>query len=389
MSGYSIISLYGLGDTYLIAALCAAFKYHHCRDGEQLTLIVKESHRDLALLFSGYDHLETWPDHKVATYAAQEAGYHHELLPGMLFPAHPSTVLIRGDDCVRFGRMTDAAMYAMILGVPTDAPLSLPVIPPSVRDEARAIAQELDVDLRHTAILFPGANSSPPPPDHTWHQLKFDLAHAGWKVIVNDLEKIPLRTVIPLCEIAGWAIGTTCGLMQMLISSRAQCRKTILAYTIPYPYAYHRKTDGLDYDIEEYRVTGDPTHDQHVINLVAYGRNARGEIPSPNPMMLIDVPTPPGEIIDRLSILYVKQQRTNAMLYPDIARLSEFRDRLVARFPEIAELEHQLRAVTIEGWDAHNGASVETILGINRRRIAIKNQINAVCNVSFREEKSY
>lgn len=433
---YVIASPFGLGDTYLLAALCQAFRAKYCRQGQRLLLIVKESHRDLAEMFDG-----------VEVRAVPDAALHHKglrssIMPGVPMFAHPSFVDVRsdypedyhGDPTGRAlpGRMSDAAMYAMILGLHPATPLTLPKVLDAARAEAEQIAVRLAIAPGRTVILSPEANSWPAAPEPLWSMITDSLSREGWTVVRNDPARIPLRCVIPLLEIAGWFVGSNCGLMQTIVLGRAACRKTILTKSVhlgevgayangaplPYTCVYgFRKVDGHQYDVEEFRVD-DESRFGEVAELLATGRNARGPVPDPRPTQTLDLPTAPGDVIDALIIMQIKRDKLgqSRVSYRDIAVLCEVRDGLARECADVPALEAELRRLNEVAWD-NNEILIQTYADpnfgsetwvpncsineenalkafgrahrSNQERVRVKNKINAACRYGSREEKSY
>ena len=440
---YVLVSTFGVGDTYLIAALCAAFRERYCRSGERLILVVPEGHHDLAGMFSeSLDGLA-----KISSGEARRLNHTaprgQTLTPGVAFMPHPQFVGVRSDypsdprdpaSPPAHGRMSDAAMFAMIMGLRPDAPLTTPRVPTAERALAEQVADQLGVVCDRTVVLVDHANSWPAPPDDLWTALTEELSTAGWRVLRNDPSRMPMRCLLPLLEICGWVVGANCGLMQTLVLSRARLRKTVLTSSrwlgatdshgagvvIPGTCAYgFRKADGRQYDIDEFRVDDDPASRRQLAVAIASGRMSTGPVPDPSPLSVVEAPVSPGEVLDRLTILQIKRDRLPAKapgLYRDIAPLCEIRDGLVRAHPEIVALESELRRLNEVSWDG-NEILIETFADDryggeswtigqdteraertlrafgrahrgNQRRVRVKNEINRIC-LAGREEKSY
>lgn len=438
---YILVSTFGVGDTYLIAALCAAFREKFCRrTGQRLILIVPEEHRDLAGMFSGaLDALHTMPTAHLRALNQRTPRTLTHPKPGEAFLPHPSFVPVRSDypfdrgnisgSPPAHGRMHDAAMFAMILGLSPDTQLSLPVIPEHERGAAQELADLYDVVPGATVVLIEDANSWTAPPKILWQKLYDRL---NWTVLKNDPGSMPLHCLLPFLEICGWVIGANCGLMQTIVLSRTKCRKTVITSSpwlgtvnshdsttsIPGTCVYgYRKTDGNLYDIEEFRhVEGD---EERLAGLIAIGRMATGPVPDPSPISVVEAPTTPGDVIDRLTILQIKREKLSDrahLMYRDVAPLCEIRDGLVRECREVVELESYLRHLNEVAWNSNqilidefedqsfgcpdwkmNGDAerAEKVIQAfasahrsNQERVRVKNQINAMYR-SGREEKSY
>ena len=395
---FILASLYGLGDTYLIAALGTAFRQKYCRNGERLFLLVKESHRELAEMFGD-----------VIVHAISDAGIHtlplsSQLNRGQIFCPHINHAPTKDDwhkypDGSTF-HMTDKAMIALILGLSPEVPLTLPTISDSAKTEGMEIARRLGVNSGRTAILFPRANSWPLLAQPSfWNKLVSALTRRDWHVVFNNENTMPLRCIIPLCETAGWVIGANSGIMQTFVIGQAYCRKTILSPA----HMFYRKVDGHWYDIEEHVVDSDA--DDMVVHEIVNG--ARDVVPSAYPLSLTEPMISPGEVVDRLTILCVKRNKMpnkKNKLLRDIAMLEELCSHLVRMHPEVLEKRHALYVANIGAWDANeilismrgnetNGdagfKAWLTTYRFNQDRVRLKNELNVICGSRICEEKSY
>ena len=408
-----IYSSHGLGDTYNISSLCRAFKEKYHPD--QLVLIVNSlSHKELALMFPGIDEVIIRDSPPLDNFVN----------------AHPSVNLINPALCVVCDRISDLAMYSMILGLDcnTTKPL-LPNISDGSRIEALTLANQqlLEKAVRKTVLLVTKANSWPDIPEGFWSLLETKLIKAGWHVLRNDPDIMPIRCIIPFAELCGWVIGANCGLMQVFVQSQAKCRKTILTQDLPedhdhtlpilsaYNYRRFRKIDGNKYDIEEYVVGNDW---EYITDIVAYGRNASGPSPSPQPLTFFDLECTPGEVLDKLSILYVKVGKLGKahLLYREIDKLNRIKLQIIERWPEVKIKVEELHDLNLVAWenneiliDAYSdpsfGRDVNDTVYIdkelrcvvafgkahraNQQRVRIKNEIDRICNAGLGEYKSY
>lgn len=440
---YIIATLHGIGDLCLVGGLMPAFR---ARYGGGITLVVKESHLDIAKMFANgpIDRLEVMVDNQAReVIALQQQNGNIQLLPqrGRPFLAHPEHVRVRPDYCVAVGRMTDVAMYALILGLDPHTPLQPPIVPAEAYEMLTIEASGVPV-TGHTAVIFPAATSWPVPVGEAfWEALARLLRARRWDVVMND-PRTPLRYVVPIVERAGWVIGANSGIMQFIVQARAKCRKTIIttsiegvSYPLPVrsalPYRSMRTVLGDQYDIEEYCL--DSGNIDAVLLHIAEGRNMHGDMPSPDPQPIYDVPLPPGEVFDRIGILQLKALRLPDKahnVYRELVALLDVRKRILADLePSIADanlnvllaLEGRLHALNAQAWDDnqtlfdnmagdyglstwclrsdifHEVAKAEMCLrafrsaGIdaNQERIRVKNEINRLCGFFDREQKSY
>lgn len=420
---YIIASPHGLGDTYMVAALSGAFRERYCRGERALFFIAKSSHVDLIRMFDQMSSIVAIPDGDMdAVMAELEQGGHQAVLrPGEVFFAHSHVVRI--DPCAVAGRMTHAITVALALGLDAWTPLALPGRIPGNAEAAEIATRLLCVIPGRTAVLFPGARSWLAPELRFWTDLTAALEAEGWHVVVNDEAIVPLRCVPAFVETAGWAIGANSGIMQIIVSARTRCHKTLLTRLIngrgPHQEGItpHHLIDGQHYDIEEFGVPDDWSA---VITAVARGRNARGPMPSAQPQMMFEVALAPGEILDRLTVLRLKQERLPNkahMFHREIAVLSEHRDTILRAVPAVVPLEQELYRLNATAWD-NNQILFDTMTGgygddhwsidheidkaerclrafktagivANQERVRLKNRINALCGSSDREEKSY
>lgn len=422
MAHYILNVGYGLGDTHLVSALCREFKRHTSAD--HVLLRCKQGHVELARMFTGADEVEGVDTDEMACLFGRTSHLNQPTpQSGIPFFAHPSIVRVRPDWCVAHEPMCDAAMYAMILGLPPSSPLELPAISETSREEATELAKRLDIESGKTALLVTQANSWVGPSESFWSHLENKLSASEWKVLRNDPAQIPLRCMLPFSEICGWVIGANCGLMQFVVCGQADCKKTIVTqsfmkagYPLPVSsdrYRLTRKIDGNTYDIEEYSVREE--YYDSVIEMIANGQNARGPKPNPHPIPRFETSVSPGEIIDRLTILRMKManlpQDKARMVYREAMELRTVRDEIVGKWPEVETFESELLRLNEIAWienqkliDAYENSEPEEWDGIkrlgilrafgrahrsNQDRIRVKNRIAQICGTEGREQKSY
>jgi hypothetical protein len=128
-----------------------------------------------------------------------------------------------------------------------------------------------------------------------------------------------------------------------------------------------------------------------------------------NRAAIIRMPGSAGELIDKITILAIKEKRITepsklANVHRELALLQKLKAECVPRGAELALLESELRSVNGSLWDvedalrAHEArldfgpAFIELarqVYKTNDRRAALKREINSLCNSAIVEEKSY
>ena len=123
----------------------------------------------------------------------------------------------------------------------------------------------------------------------------------------------------------------------------------------------------------------------------------------------ISVPVSPGELIDKITILEIKDRRiTDAAkrsnVRCELALLQESCDAHIADLPELSRLTDSLREINRRLWDIedalrrceHNGdfgprfvELARSVYRINDERAAVKQTINNLLGSQLVEEKSY
>lgn len=458
---YILVCPYALGDTYLMASLGDTFRRMHCADGKPLVLVVKSSLFPLAMMFRQHFDRIIGLDDLYLTAIRLELEHlklSTLMLPGYAYFPHPNHLHDQRTDLMpALGFISQIRMYALLLRLPVDSVPAAPDIEPSAREAAAALAASLGIREGRSVLLFPDSNSWEQLPDEFWSHLVPRLQAAGWDVYTNGsgswrgprpdaihgakLINVPLALVYPFLERAGWAIGTLCGMMNSIVTSRVACRKTIVTrglapgedanfchpggvqYT--YPLAYQRTYDGLNYDIEEYQVLGAKTYDA-VSETIAHGFNAHpGYVPARDPVLRLPVDQMPGELFDKISILEIKRARLpddkRVQVEKELAVLSEIARPLFDTRPKLAPKYAELRALNELGWDlnehiftqfddtaygtdawqmdASDPAQIKAVersvrefrrsQQTNRDRVRVKNEINAICNAAWDEKKSF
>jgi ATPase subunit of ABC transporter with duplicated ATPase domains len=125
--------------------------------------------------------------------------------------------------------------------------------------------------------------------------------------------------------------------------------------------------------------------------------------------MKLHMPVPPGELIDRITILKVKlffitdkKKRKNIESY--LSELMEIRNMLKKQSARLRELERKLEEVNKKQWEIEDairthlkkhgadktfGALVKSLHKSNDRRVAIKRMIDKYLESEILEEKQY
>jgi hypothetical protein len=460
---YVIVSLYSLGDTYLLCSLAKSFRSIHCMNGGKIVVVIKESHLAIAELF--IDEIDSI--YLMSQHVAERVLRH--LLdnrlkcsfgPGEALFIHPHHVNdTRVDDYTNLEGVSQVNMYANLLRLPIRTPPETPKISEENRLEAKNLADEYGVIKNKSVVLFPDSNSWPQLPVTFWEKLSISLDKKGWTVFTNSagnnnsgsrtkplpsssLIDLPVRLVIPFLEEAGWVVGALCGLMNIVISSQTRCKKTIVVrgpahsktlqfnefikVESAFPYAYQRKFDGFNYDIEEIQVRDDDDYDI-LVKKISEGFNASFDtISTFSPVNRLWVELSPGELVDKITILEVKMEKLPSHKTIFVAKeLDVLRETLLSFTngitTELKERMDELRRLNRLGWefnehiyrqfddpefgipswqlvatdtkmvsDAANVVrNIRASQQANRDRIIAKNQINQLLSSAWFEKKSF
>jgi hypothetical protein len=128
-----------------------------------------------------------------------------------------------------------------------------------------------------------------------------------------------------------------------------------------------------------------------------------------NPAAIIHIPGSAGELIDKITILAIKERRITepaklANVRHELVLLQKLKAQCVPGGAELAVLESELRSVNGLLWDVEDAlrahevrldfgtAFIELarqVYKTNDRRAALKKEINSLCNSAIVEEKSY
>lgn len=383
-----LISYWGTGDTYLLAAFHSAF----VAERGPATLIIKAAHGYIADMFD-----VPWEDDALASNLAVSL-HHQQNHPneGDDLYVHPSFVRTPIKQTRSSSHVAgQAEMYRKILGLSPNAQLSLPQLPM--------------VGSTEEIVIIEHARSWPNTQPAFWQKLIAALPGAWVNNNYCSLEELLTR-----CAAAKWVIGPQCGVMAILCAGRFPCRKAILTPSIDrnyfdgnvfgdtYPAGYVTNFTGEDFDVEEHKLT-DHNHDdviEAVLNAVNYSRPY-----DPSPCTTITAPLSPGDFFDRHAVLCVKHDRFSGAKKAAVRRERD-------RYAEIIHLRlwpaevgacmsalYQLHAetfdlfeVTLPGVLANESAgheAHENAIRLNRRRVELKQRIDELCHGPYTETKSY
>lgn len=340
------------------------------------------------------------------TNQAYQRSYDNNLLGGEVFYAHPSFMRsgVRVDQLTARADLSQADMYRMMLRLPPGTSLAKPKLP------------RVDI-VPMTVLVIPAAVSWPNTQSSFWSRLvsAFQNNHTGWRVTELDsawsLEELFMR-----CASSEWAIGPQCGVMSILATGQFPCRKTFATPSIDdndstdywaeqtYPYGYVTKFAGEDHDVEEYKITN--RNHAEVIAAILNGVNARRLWRhSPAPVTSVNVPLSPGDFLDRLAVLTVKHERFDsdkrALIEREYQRYVEARrylnagaaaNRMYDGLLKIHRTSFDLLQRTVPralSAGEMSAADHVEMIKLNRERVLLKNEIDAVCHAPYAEVKSY
>lgn len=401
---YRLVVLGGSGDAFLVLSLLEAFQRRHGRP--DVRVVLRQRLASVARLFGLPCEIN---DDLVASAEADtvfQAQYENSFLdPRVPYYVHPCFLrtLFRVDQLTVRPDASQADMYRMLLRLPFDEPLALPLA--EFRDPIRTIPRSV--------VMITDSTSWPNIQPGFWPLLADRLARDGWQVHVNDKAE-SFDQLIDRCTRAQWVIGPQCGTMSIMVTGQFACRKTLATPNIDgnrqsqylasetFPYGYVTKFSNLDFDVEEFKVS-DGDHAE-LVELISRGQNALHLWPhDPSPVMSVVAPLAPGDFLDRLAVLTVKRrrftERKKAAIEREYQRFSEIRRQL--RLPaEVNILFDELFQLHMTCYDALAGVVPAALRGeylgehvfviqANRRRIEIKAAIDAICHAPYGEIKDY
>jgi hypothetical protein len=436
-----LFNAHGFGDTYLTSALARQFRRLHCRDGQRLVVVVRETHLPIAQLFAdSADAIHTVPNRVLDRMRALQAriGGAPRFRPNRALLAHPRG--LAGAPIEQLGLIDGVSRLHLLavglrLGVPSEP--DLPVIPSAWRAAAQREATRRGIVPGRSALLVPNAARWPALGDGFWQRLAERLRASGWTAAVLE-DDLPIELLLPLAEQAGWLIGGIDDRMNIAVSAQLGCKKTFVAWAPaqgarfnidgialahPYPYALQRGFDGRDYDVEYIEARADQF--DAAIDQIARGRNANfAHQSSVQPVSRLRIDVTPGEVIDKMTILEVKlerlpedkrltilgelaalQQAIVAAYGPLSGELKEAADRLrdlnryafdanEVIYRDMADPPFELHAPNpdITGRERRVIATITNMLdGVasNRDRVLVKNRINTLLNCDWMERRSF
>src|SRR5215469_1121800 len=430
------------GDTYLMCGLMEAFRQR--RPNSQVNVIVKESHKPIAEMFEKHiERIIVVPDNELMPMCL--TGTQRVLAANVPIALHPHFLY---DGCLdrltMLDGFSDKEMYAHLLGLPLGASLSTPVLKDEWKQLASNIANTTGIVPGKTVILIPDANSFPSPSLVFWTQLSERLARMGWTVITNLFGSNnqrrfvafpgsigiapPLTVLLALADIAGWVISVPTGSLAILFMAQIKCKKTVIAVgpapgetmeynqnfgmRSAYPFASQRKCDGLDYEAQEFELSGNSDYARAIEDIAASSYASLDNFrPSSRGMVPLTCPCSPGDLLDRISILEIKNERLqdkNQLHY--VKRELLHLRAIVARigWGEAAkQLISDLKRENVIGWEGIDEVYglLDTETGLrdlvtmkkkyrelrdaNIRRSKLKHAANDLLGSVIKEEKNY
>ena len=399
----NLVCLHGTGDTYLVCALAAAVKHQH---GDDVTIIVKSTHAAIPEMFGLRYEVSDEIVSLGETDAVFQTAYenHYAFNHGQRYYVHPTFLRsgVRIDHLTVKPSVSQADMYRVLLHLPPDAPMTVPKI-------------EVHRTEPNSVLIIPTANSWP----NSWPQFWIDLGKAlkaAGRDVTFNFPNWTLRELLDRCATSEWVIGPQCGVMSILCEARFPCRKTFCTPSIDggrypglplertFPYAYVTKFAGNDYDVEEFKI--DSSYENEIDAIVSGANFQRSWPHDPAPVMTVNAPMSPGDFLDRLAILSVKERRfppeKRAFVMREFLRLGEMLFDIPLPSDGFAGLQ-RLKSLHSNGFDAVDrfvrGATTDGGLmsvedhahavRLNKERVGFKQEIDRACHAPFSETKSY
>lgn len=323
---------------------------------------------------------------------------------GAPFYTHPcfTRTKMRADHLTTKPEASQADMYRIILGLPPTAPLTLPAIQ---RAEPKP----------NTVLIIPKATSWPNTQPGFWLLLEASLRSSGRNVLVNS-PNWSLQELFARCAGVEWVIAPQCGVLSILCTGEFPCRKTVATPSVDdfqepeflakstYPYGYVTKFANDDYDVEEFKITRG--NHAELVDAIVHGQNALRIRPyDPRPVTTITLPLSPGDALDRQAVLSVKRARWRGAKRAAVEReyrrhveatryllanrsVSLVYDQLLELHAESFDRLERMVPIAIASDEMSAADHVEAVKA-NRRRIDLKQQIDAICHAPYAESKSY
>lgn len=396
-----LVILGGTGDVYLVCALVQAFKERHGRDA---TVVLRHRYACIADMFGVAYEVNDEVVSAAELDPAYQRDYDNQLIDDRLFYTHPCFLRsgVRVDHLTTKPDASQADMYKMILRIPADVPLALPMLPNLL-------------PRPNIITIIPQATSWPNEQPDFWVKLANGLRSSSWSVEINDLSW-PLKELLERCATSEWVIGPQCGVMSILVTGRFLCRKTLAVSNVDdnaapgflsrqtYPYAYVTKFSNQDYDVEEFKISND-SH-QSVVAAIVNGVNAQRLWPhNPNPVMSVNVPLTPGDFLDRLAVLTVKYHHLSPphragitreyLRHIELRRLQGFSAEVDALYLQLVDMHNEnyklLERVVPAAFTGAETLIEDhcTAIRSNKLRVGLKQRIDALCHAPYQEVKSY
>jgi hypothetical protein len=392
-----LVVLGASGDAYLVCGLAGSVQEYY---GTEVEVVLRQRLAPVAELFKVRYVIDDELVHAAETNGDMHANHVNRIGDGVTTYAHPCFRISphRVDHLTTKSDASQADMYRIILGLPPNAKLALPHVPP--------MAQQPD-----TVLLITESTSWPNRQPNFWPYLAEGLLRTR-EVVWND-SSWDLAELFRRCAAAEWVIGPQCGVMSILVTGQFPCRKTLATPSLDgnlepqylasetYPYGYVTKFANHDYDVEEFKIT-DGNHAE-LRELIVNGANARRLWPhDPRPVMTIQAPLSPGDVLDRLAVLTVKRARFDPprraanereyQRYAEIYRRMEAPPWMLRDLIELHEESFDLLEDLVPAALAPYGADVDghiAVIRLNRRRAEMRRAINAACHGPYNDVKAY
>lgn len=405
----SLVVLGGLGDAYLSIALYDGFCRHYGR--QDIELVIKSGHAAIAELFPGVRfRVDDAITFGTEADPAFQANHLNDLWTGQPFFIHPRMTRTRLsiDELPARPFICQADLFRIVLGLPLATPLSVPTVPWGIDPHLGTVVEPIA-----GTVMIVEANTWPNTQSGFYPKLIAALRASGRDVWVND-KAIPLRNLFARAAATEWVIGPQCGLISIFVTGRFPCRKTLATPSIDggqapqywapttFPYAYVNRFAGEDFDVEEFKITGD--HDG-LISLILGGTNAVRLRPhDPNPIRSVAMPLTPGDFLDRFAVLTVKRARFSPERRAAIEREWQRHAEMAAGLLASSEVSASFQALLQHHGDAFdlleravphalNGGMDPTdhalAIRMNRARVETKQEIDTRLRSGHTEVKSY
>lgn len=443
-------SLFGIGDSFLVLSLIPEVARRIAP--RKLCLLLKQHHRPLERLVGLPENVKLgFIDSAEVDEAFRVFSSHkleNQFEPGRMYFPHPS--LVSGcslDNLYAIEQFTQLDLYKQLLHLPLSAS------PRFYREADWPHSCRQHAATAKPVLLCPFANSYPPPPYPFWERLAQHLVRQGYTVSINGSDStgnkafpvipgtrplsLPLDEMFRMCSEFHWIIGALSGLMNVFTSCGSPNYKTFVIWDdgsgqfrfnphvhtpSAFPYAYQTKYDGLLHNCDHVVASAADFEAacRRILDGLALLSSVGGPMERSRPYYLT---SPPGEILDRASILKVKIDRLPGVRSLVARRELEYLSHVVRALGEdsASELElneefAELVRLNDEGWQANEriyqsfdaagwGAddavvrNEEAMLSsfrnmaraqaLNRQRIEVKNRCSRIAGSTLVEVKSF